>query len=655
MPRRPSGASRESGSRVRDLKHWLGACLGLCVVAALLAWLGMQHVAVLRQGALLLDDFRLAYFAPAREQRSDVIVLTIDEETLARFPFRSPINRRLIADLVATLSERKLRALGLDLIFDQPTTADDDAALQAALDAFPAPVVIAVGDAANGLTPRQLAFQEQFLAGRNVGLPGMLMTSGMVRHIYPGEQTAAGYTPSFAGALARIAGAQPPLEPTLLYYRTAQDGAPAIRSFPAQHLAALPSAWFENAIVLIGADLPNQDTFRTPLSVAQGAVMPGVFIHAQALAQLLDGTTYPAAGRVAEGLLVTVAALFGVLLPFARLRLHWKTLIALAGLGGYWTLGFAYFAAGGALLPLLSPTLGLLLALAFGTTYARRRDQVEKRLIRDAFGRYVSPPIIEQIIRDPSKLALGGEKREMSFVFSDLEGFTTLAESLPPERALALLQHYLDGMLRIAFEHGGTVDRIVGDGVAVFFGAPLAQPDHARRAVACALAWDRYCEGFREAHRADGLSLGITRIGVHTGAAIVGNVGTAERLHYTAHGDCVNTAARLEGANRYLGTRVCMSREVAQHSPEIAFVPVGRLVLKGRTQELECVTAGDHLPPDMLADYLAAHALLDVDGAGSERRFAALAQAAAQRGLPAFYWQRLRRGEFGARIVLEGK
>jgi class 3 adenylate cyclase len=626
------------------------------VATALLAWLGTHYVAPLRQGAVLLDDLRLANFAPPRPQRDDVIVLTIGEETLAQFPFRSPINRRLIADLVTTLSERQLRALGIDLIFDQPTTAADDAALLAALDSFRAPVVIAVAEAANGLTPRQLAFQEQFLAGRDVGLAGMLMTNGTVRHVYPGEQTAAGYKPSFAAALARSVDAEPPREPTLLYYRTAQDGTPAIRSFPAQHVGALPAAWFDDAVVLIGADLPNQDTFRTPLSTTQGgAAMAGIFVHAQALAQLLDGIRFPALGRAAEALLVTIAALVGVTLPFAPVRLHWKTIIALAALGGYWTLAFLYFAAGGALLPLLPPTLALLLALAFGTAYARRLDQVEKRLVRDAFGRYVSQPIIEQILADPRKLSLGGEKREMSFVFSDLEGFTTLAESLPPERALGLLQSYLDGMLRIAFEHGGTVDRIVGDGIAVFFGAPLNQPDHARRAVACALAWDRYCEGFREAHRAGGLALGITRIGVHTGTAIVGNVGTAERLHYTAHGDCVNTAARLEGANRYLGTRVCMSREVARYSPEITFVPIGRLVLKGRTQELECVTAGDHLPPEVLGDYLAAYELLEIDGPASQQRFAALVGLSAQRGLPAFHWQRLQRGELGARIVLEGK
>jgi class 3 adenylate cyclase/CHASE2 domain-containing sensor protein len=626
------------------------------VLSAALSWFGTRHIALLRQGDLLLDDFRLAHFAPQREQHSDIVVLTIDEETIAQFPFRSPINRRLIADLVRTLAERKVRALGIDLIFDQPTNVDDDRALQAALDAFGAPTIIAIGDTINGLTPRQLAFQEEFLKGRTVGLAGMLMTAGVVRHVYPGAEGSGGLQPSFAAALAQAAGVVPPTTAQRLYYRLPKDGTPAIRNFPARHLQTLPSAWFTDKIVLLGADLPNQDTFRTPLSVAQsGAAMAGVFIHAQALAQLIDGVEFPAPPIAIEVSILILAVTLGVALPFVPMRAYWKAAIALALLTAYWSAGFVYFTAGGALLPLLSPTLALALAVALGITYGRRRDQLEKRLVRSAFGRYVSPQIIEQVLKDPSRLALGGEKREMSFVFSDLEGFTTLAESLPPEAALALLQGYLDGMLRIAFEYGGTVDRIVGDGVAVFFGAPLDQPDHSRRAVGCALAWDRYCEAFREAHRANGVPLGITRIGVHTGAAIVGNVGTAERLHYTAHGDCVNIAARLEGANRYLGTRVCLSAEVARHSPEHRFVPIGRLVLKGRSQEIECVTVEHHLPEEARGEYLAAYELIEIDPAASERRFGTLARDLPNHGLPALHWQRLRRGEFSARIVLEGK
>ena len=646
--------------RMPARRRWVLACSALCALAAALSLFGTRQIALLRQSELLLEDFRLAYFAPLREQRSDIVVLTIDEGTIAQLPFRSPINRRLIADLVETLSARHVRALGIDLIFDQPTNADDDRALLDALDSFGAPTVLAIGDTTNGLTARQLMFQEEYLRGRTVGLAGMLLTAGVVRHIYPGDGDgdggAAGFRPSFAAALARTMGVEQPATPRKLYYRLPKDGAPPIRNFSAQHLETLPAAWFSDKIVLLGADLPNQDTFRTPLSVAQsGATMAGVLIHAQALAQLLDGEEFPSAPAWVEAAVLVLAAALGVALPFLPLRAYWKGAIAVLLLAAYWSFGFAYFTAGGALLPLLSPTLALVIAGAFGIAYARRRDQLEKTLIRSAFGRYVSPQIIEQVLRDPRKLALGGEKREMSFVFSDLEGFTTLAESLPPESALALLQEYLDGMLRIAFEHGGTVDRIVGDGIAVFFGAPLDQPDHAQRAAACALAWDRFCEAFRETHKANGVALGITRIGVHTGTAIVGNVGTAERLHYTAHGDCVNIAARLEGANRYLGTRVCLSAEVAAHSPEQKFVPIGRLVLKGRAQELECVTVGHHLPEDLHDEYLTAYGLLEVDRAASEERFAMLARRLPSHCLPAFHWQRLKRGDYGARIVLEGK
>src|SRR6186713_350037 len=167
--------------------RWLLACSALCALAAALSLFGTRQIALLRQSELLLEDFRLAYFAPLREQRSDIVVLTIDEGTIAQLPFRSPINRRLIADLVETLSARHVRALGIDLIFDQPTNADDDRALLDALDSFGAPTVLAIGDPTNGLTARQLMFQEEYLRGRTVGLAGMLLTGGVVRHIYPGD------------------------------------------------------------------------------------------------------------------------------------------------------------------------------------------------------------------------------------------------------------------------------------------------------------------------------------------------------------------------------------------------------------------------------------------------------------------------------------
>jgi adenylate cyclase len=267
----------------------------------------------------------------------------------------------------------------------------------------------------------------------------------------------------------------------------------------------------------------------------------------------------------------------------------------------------------------------------------------------------VSPGLIDEILADPRRLVLGGERREMSFVFSDLAGFTTLAEKLTPDATVALLQEYLDGMLRIALECGGTIERVVGDGIAVFFGAPTTQIDHAARAVGCALEWDRYSEGFRAAQRTKGFELGITRIGVHTGSAVVGNVGSSERFHYTAHGDCVNTAARLEGVNRLLGTRVCVSEAAALHRPDDAFLPVGKLVLKGKSDALACVTPAYDLPEPFRKGYLEAYELLAGDRIACERRFAALCESWPDEPLPRLHFERLRRGEWGETIVLEEK
>lgn len=632
------------------------AALGIGLLAGAFAWFGARYVAPLRQASLFLDDFRLAHFAAPRVQRDDIVILAVNEETLATIPFRSPINRRLVANLVDELARRGVRALGIDLIFDQPTNADDDRALLEALDRFPRPAIIAVGDAANGLTPRQLAFQTEFLAGSTVGLAGLLTTGGVVRYLYPGERSDGEFRPSFAAALAAAAGVSPPREPQLLYYRTVTGDAPLVPLYPAHYLSLLPPARFEGRIVLIGAELPNQDTFRTPLSVPpNGATMTGVQVHAQALGQLLDGAEFPAIGDGPSAGILVGAVLLGLGLAFASLGLWPKILLGAGALAGYWVLSVGYFATGGALLPLFVPTVAFLLAAGLGGGYARHEGEIERRFIRDAFRRYVSPGLIDDLLADPERLVLGGERREMSFVFSDLEGFTTLAEKLTPDATVALLQEYLNGMLRIALESGGTIDRVVGDGIAVFFGAPTQQADHAARAVGCALEWDRYSEQFRAAHRAKGLELGITRIGVHTGPAVVGNVGSSDRFHYTAHGDCVNTAARLEGANRHLGTRVCVSEAAASHRRDDEFLPVGLLVLKGKSEALACVTPAQTLPEPLRKDYLEAYELLAVDRDASERRFAALCESSPEEPLLRLHLGRLRRGESGQTVVLEEK
>ena len=152
---------------------------------------------------------------------------------------------------------------------------------------------------------------------------------------------------------------------------------------------------------------------------------------------------------------------------------------------------------------------------------------------------------------------------EMTFLFTDLEGFTFYTESVAPALLVSTLNDYLDGVCAIAMDHGGTIDKIVGDAVHVMFNAPLDQLDHAARAVRCGLAIDAFAQRFAADPArlaAAGRVFGVTRIGINTGRAVVGNFGGRRRFDYTAHGDAINTAARLEAANKMLGTRICVAR-----------------------------------------------------------------------------------------------
>jgi len=211
----------------------------------------------------------------------------------------------------------------------------------------------------------------------------------------------------------------------------------------------------------------------------------------------------------------------------------------------------------------------------------------QKRFIRQAFSRFISPAVVDQLVANPSRLSLGGERREITCLFTDLADFTHLIETTEPSIVLPVLNRYLDGMCRIVLDHDGTIDKIVGDALHAFFGAPLDQPDHAQRAMNCALALDAYAQEFIAQPDARSLGFGVTRIGIHTGSAVVGNFGGESFFDYTAHGDVVNTAARMESVNKHLGTRICVTESTTRRCPGMAFRPIGNLVLKGKREGVE--------------------------------------------------------------------
>jgi adenylate cyclase len=211
----------------------------------------------------------------------------------------------------------------------------------------------------------------------------------------------------------------------------------------------------------------------------------------------------------------------------------------------------------------------------------------ERRWIRNAFSSYISPNLVRHLIEHPEELTLGGERRECTFVLSDLAGFTALVEQVEPETVLGLLNEYIDTMTGIALAEDGTLDRIVGDAVAVIFSAPVAQPDHAERGVRCALAMDRFATFFAARLAREGLPLHGTRIGVCSGQVTVGHVGGSGRLDYRALGDPINTAKRLEDANRWLGTRICVAAATVERVPGFVGRRIGALELAGKRNPVE--------------------------------------------------------------------
>ena len=282
-------------------------------------------------------------------------------------------------------------------------------------------------------------------------------------------------------------------------------------------------------------------------------------------------------------------------------------------------------------------------------------ERQQRRFIREAFARFISPAVVDRLVSDPSRLSLGGERVELTCIFTDLAGFTSLIENLEPPVVLPLLNKYLDGLCRIVLEHDGTIDKIVGDALHAFFGAPVEQQDHPQRAMSCALALAEFAEEFVTQEHAVSLGFGHTRIGVHTGVAVVGNFGGESFFDYTAHGDVVNSAARLETANKGLGTRTCVSAATASRCPEIRFRPVGKLLLKGKAQEIEAFEPfpendSKRAPADA---YDSAFALLRSGDARALTEFAALLEAYPEDPLTAFHAKRLSAGEGGVVVILD--
>ncbi len=340
-------------------------------------------------------------------------------------------------------------------------------------------------------------------------------------------------------------------------------------------------AIFRDKIVFVGMGASGLfDAFETPFA---GGKMPGIQVHASVADDFLSTRFMrPESPTVRIALVVTFALIVGLI---AAIVPAWWATAAFAAI----VAAFAYVAthqfAGGTWVNITQPTLASSLALLGGVSYQFFFEGREKRKMKRLFGQYVSKDVYEQLVANPELARLGGQRRQMTVLFSDIRGFTTVSEKGQPEEIVAILNEYFTRMVEIVFANKGTLDKFVGDMVMALFGAPLDDPNHAEHAVDAALEMIRELNRLNEKWIAEGRPALDIGIGVSTGPMIAGNIGSEAIMSYTVIGDTVNLGARLESLNKEYGTRIIISEATRAALPDrYLFRPLGDVVVKGKTK-----------------------------------------------------------------------
>jgi adenylate cyclase len=349
----------------------------------------------------------------------------------------------------------------------------------------------------------------------------------------------------------------------------------------------LDPAVFKDKIVFIGLTASGLlDVFSTPVSTVDSGSMPGIQLHASIVDSILANRFIrPATDRSRLAATMVVALAIGMLaafLPFAG-----AGLASVAILAGWTFLSVSAFKSG-LWLNLIQPLSVGALALFFGAAYQYFVEGKEKRKVAKLFGRYVSRDVYAQLMANPDQAELGGRRREMTVLFSDIRGFTTVTERGNPEELVSQLNEYFSRMVEIVFRHKGTVDKFVGDMVMALFSAPLDDPDHANHAVNAAVDMVRELGELNKAWAAKGMVQLDIGIGVNSGDMIAGNIGSSSIMSYTVIGDNVNLGARLESLNKDYKTRIIISDATRSRlTSEFDMRPLGDVIVKGKSKAVQ--------------------------------------------------------------------
>jgi class 3 adenylate cyclase/CHASE2 domain-containing sensor protein len=566
---------------------------------------------------------------------SPTVVVAIDEETFRTPPFEGTPSvtwTREIGQVLTATIDGGAKVVGFDIIFptsiEQSTVPFGDETLGARVRGFDRDYLraLALGTRAGKVVLGQVQHQDRPVMpspgqraavghGRNIRALNVYSDPDDVIRRVPLTFTVDGErVPSMALELvARATGGAKAATPGVVPNTVTLNFAGGADDIPTYSLADLRACaekgdkdffrrQFDGKVVLFGTLLDVEDrkvTSKRFATAPEGARAPrcalpmpvagqkftrdsisGVYIHATAVNNLLQDTTLREFDRVGTGLISFALAVIGAVLALAMGPM--AATVAYLGVAAAWTTAATVAFRDALALPLIAPLLAGLAALDIMIAYRFVIADRGKRLLRQSFALYLAPAVIEKMVASNKPPALGGEMRNVTVYFSDIADFSSSAEKIPPAELVAAMNEYLSAMTDIIEAHGGFVDKYIGDAIVAVFGAPLDDPDHARNAVRAALACGARLRQLDRVRSAFGRDV-RQRIGLNTGEALVGNIGSRRRFNYTVMGDMVNLASRLEGASKFYGTTILASETtVAAAGDAFSWRELDAIRVKGR-------------------------------------------------------------------------
>ncbi|WP_417622885.1 CHASE2 domain-containing protein [Parasphingorhabdus sp.] len=539
----------------------------------------------------------LSTIDPALPEQPGITLIAIDEPSMDAIGMQWPWPRSQHAELIRQLRDAGTKAIAFDIVFAEPTDPEQD---QAFANAMGPDIILATDESLierpyGSTLVRTEPLPALVEAGAQMGVASLSMDGDGVLRNMPR------YRDGFMATLLETITGEVVTEKQLL--RRIQHFGPA-GSYPTisyyQALnpeTYLPPGYLKDQIVMVGFALQANaevgaggvDAFETAYTLRSGQLTPGIEVQATIFDNLRTGLSIGQSPPWLSLVLIVLAAAFALVVSRPRAPLK-KALLLSATVLGIVTTGWLMLRFGRFWISPVAPSAALILGVAAIATRDFAKEQRRRREVQNAFGQYLAPEMVQKIADDPSLLNLGGESRELTILFSDIRGFTSISEAMShdPQGLTRMINAILTPLSNIILRHGGTIDKYMGDCVMAFWNAPLDDPDHGLHALEAAREMLEEMDQINrdiQAMLPDGANIPVIRmgIGVNTGTCVVGNMGSDRRFDYSVLGDAVNLASRLEGQCKEQGVDILVGQATVNAASSLTFRKVADIQVKGRS------------------------------------------------------------------------